>query len=158
MAADFSKAIVDRDQADLERFRQLDKKKFGDMTDEEQAEWLLGSKATYNASDMNRVGEFILDLASRLKTIAGISVDVSPKTNWAYTDIPSSEQLNRYISDLHELRSALKFNTADIPSSISNLTLFGANAIEQMCLDLNAVLINLDASGFFCDELFSDEI
>lgn len=158
MAADFSKAIVDRDQADLERFRQLDKKKFGDMTDEEQAEWLLGSKATYNASDMNRVGEFISDLASRLKTIAGISVDVSPKKDWAYTDIPSSDQLNRYISDLHELKSALKFNTADIPSSASNLTLLGANAIEQMCLDLNAVLINLDASGFFCDELFSREI
>ena len=27
MAADFNKAITNRDQADLERFRQLDKKK-----------------------------------------------------------------------------------------------------------------------------------
>lgn len=158
MAVDYTRAVTDRSQEDLERFRALDAKLFSAMTDEEKAKWLAGLKATYNFSDLNRVGEFVSDLASKLKTIAGISVDVSPKTNWTYTDIPSSDQLNRYISDLHELRSALKFNTADIPSSASNLTLFGANAIEQMCLDLNSVLLNLDASGFFCDELFSGEI
>lgn len=158
MALDYTRAVTDRSQEDLERFRELDAKLFSAMTEEEKAKWLAGLKATYNFSDLNRVGKFILDLADRLRKIAGISVTVSPKTDWAYTDIPTPEQLNRYISDLQELRSALKFNTADIPSSASNLTLFGANAIEQMCLDLNSVLSNLDASGFFCDELFSGEI
>lgn len=157
MAVDYSTAITDRSENDLRRFRELDTKRFSDMTVEEQAEWLAGSKATYNASDLNRVGGFILDLKEKLHDIAGITVDVAPKTDWVYSDIPTVMQLNRYISDLQLLKNSLIISTPDIPDTASNLTLSGANAIEQLCVNLNAALERMTQSGFFCDEIYSGE-
>ena len=45
--ADYSTAITDRSENDLRRFRELDNKRFTDMTPAERAEWLAGLKATY---------------------------------------------------------------------------------------------------------------
>ena len=157
MAVDYSTAITDRSENDLRRFRELDAKRFSGMTREEQTEWLAGLKATYNASDLNRVGGFVLDLAEKLHDIAGITVEVAPKTDWVYSDIPTSEQLNRYISDLQTLKNALIFDTPEIPDTVSNLTLNGANAIEELCVNLNAVLMRMQLAGFFCDEIYSGE-
>ena len=157
MAVDYSTAITDRSENDLRIFRQLDAKRFSDMTLAERAEWLAGSKATYNASDLNRVGGFILDLQEKLHDIAGISVNVAPKTDWVYSDIPTVVQLNRYILDLQTLKNSLIFTTPDIPDTAANLTLNGANAIEQLCVNLNAVLMRMQQSGFFCDEIYSGE-
>lgn len=158
MAIDYSTAITDRSELDLRRFRELDAKRFSDMTAAEQAEWLAGSKATYNVTDLNRVGGFILDLQEKLHDIAGITVDVAPKTDWVYSDIPTIAQLNRYISDLQTLKNSLIFNTPEIPDTVSNLTLNGANAIEQLCVNLNTVLMRMQISGFFCDEIYSGEL
>lgn len=157
MAVDYSTAITDRSENDLRRFLELDAKRFSDMTLAERAEWLAGLKATYNASDLNRVGGFILDLAEKLHDIAGITVHVNPKTNWVYSDIPTVAQLAKYISDLQSLKNSFVFNTPDIPDTASNLTLTGANAIEQMCVNLNAALTRLQQSGFYCDEIYSGE-
>lgn len=157
MAVDYKTAITDRSELDLMRFRELDAKRFNDMTPQEQAEWLAGSKAAYNASDLNRVGGFIADLANLLHDIAGISVDVEPKTDWAYSDIPTIAQLDRYISDLKQLRAALEIDTPDIPDSAAKLTLTGANAIEQLCVNLHAALMRMQHSGFYCNEIYSAE-
>lgn len=158
MAVDYGTAITDRSENDLMRFLELDAKRFFDMmTIEEQTEWLAGLKATYNASDLNRVGGFILDLAEKLHDIAGITVNVNPKTDWVYSDIPTARQLNKYISDLQSLKKSFVFDTPDIPNTASNLTLVGANAIEQMCVNLNAALTRLQQSGFYCDEIYSGE-
>lgn len=157
MAVDYNTAITDRSENDLRRFLELDAKRFTDMTLAEQAEWLAGLKATYNASDLNRVGSFILDLAEKLHEIAGITVNVNPKIDWVYSDIPTRGQLNKYISDLQSLKNSFVFDTPDIPNTASNLTLVGANAIEQMCVNLHAALTRLQQSGFYCDEIYSGE-
>lgn len=156
MAVDYSTAITDRQDADLLRFRELDAKRFSDMTAEEQAEWLAGSKATYNISDLNRVSGFIADLAEQLHNM-GTTVEVSPKTDWTRDDIPTAEQLTQYISDIKTLKNALAFNAPEIPETVYNLTLEGANAIEQLCVNLNQALANLAKTGFYCDELYSGE-
>ena len=155
--ADYSTAITDRSENDLRRFRELDAKRFIDMTLAERAEWLAGLKATYNASDLNRVGGFILDLAEKLHDVAGITVNVNPKTDWVYRDIPTREQLDKYIADLQTLKTSLQFDTPDLPNTASRLTLSGANAIEKLCVNLNAALMRVQQSGFFCDEIYSGE-
>ena len=157
MAVDYTTAITDRSENDLMRILELDAQRFVDMTLEEQTEWLAGLKATYNASDLNRVGGFILDLAEKLHDIAGITVDVAPKVDWNMTDIPTQAQLNKYISDIQTVKAALNFVSPEIPDTVSNLTLECANAIEQMCVNLNQALTRMEQSGFFCDELFSGE-
>lgn len=158
MAVDYNTAITDRSENDLRRFRELDAKRFNDMTQAEKIEWLAGLRATYNATDLNRVGGFILDLAEKLHDIAGITVNVNPKTDWVYSDIPTLVQLDKYISDLQSLKNSFVFNTPDIPTTASNLTINGANAIEELCVNLNAVLMRMQQSGFFCDEIYSGEI
>ncbi len=158
MAVDYRTAITDRSAADLARFRELDTKRFSDMTEEERIEWLQGSKATYNAADLNRVGEFVLDLKEQLHDHVGTTVAVNPKTDWVMADIPTIAQLNQYIQDIHTLRDALVFDTPAIPDTVYNLTLSGANAIEQLCVNLNAAISRLRQSGFFCDELYSGEV
>ena len=157
MAVDYKTAITDRSENDLRRFRELDAKRFSDMALAERSEWLAGLKATYNASDLNRVGGFIADLAELLHDIAGISVDVEPKTDWAYSDIPTIAQLGRYISDLKQLRAALEIDTPDIPDSAAKLTLADANAIEQLCVNLHAALMRMQQSGFYSNEIYSAE-
>lgn len=157
MAVDYSTAVTDRSENDLRRFRELDNKRFIDMTRAEKIEWLAGLKATYNATDLNRVCGFVLDLAEKLHDIAGITVNVNPKTDWVYSDIPTVVQLDKYISDLQSLKNSFVFNTPDVPNTASNLTLVEANAIEQMCVNLNAALTRLQQSGFYCDEIYSGE-
>lgn len=157
MTVDYETAVTDRSAADLARFRELDAKRFSDMTEAERAEWLQGSKAAYNAADLNRVGGFVLDLKEQLHEYVGTTVSVDPKTNWEITDIPTIARLNQYIQDIHTLRDALVFDTPEIPDTVYNLTLNGANAIEQLCVNLNAAIARLRQSGFFCDELYSGE-
>lgn len=161
MAVDYSTAITDRSDADLLRFRELDAKKFKDMSASERAEWLAGLKATYNASDLNRVGGFIADLQEQLHGI-GITVNVQPKTDWTMNNNLSkqelAEQLEQYIKDLHTLKGALEIDTPDIPDTMEKLTLTGANSIELLCVNLNRYIANISNSGAYCDEIFSGEV
>lgn len=98
--------ITDRTQSDVTRWRTLHDKGWVGMTADEKAEWSAGVRGAYNATDLNRVGEaieYIADLFSGF----GFPMDIMPKTDWTINDIPTSQDLEDYLSNVAAMRSMM---------------------------------------------------
>ena len=160
--------ITDRTQADEEHVEELPAKGYDAMSDAEKAEWDGEMKGAYDASDLNRVesavaylAELLVSLPIELKEYAaskGVAFDaffdvpydaaayaLTTKTDWAEVNIPTPEQMARYIENVKALRSALDYATSDLPGSMNNLTIDGANAIEKALKGLDEAISAFDA-------------
>lgn len=151
--------ITDRTTADVIRCESLTALGLSGMTSEERAEWLAGMPGSYNASDLNRVGNAVAYLADVL-TSRGYAVSVNPKTNWRILDNPTPDQLTSYLTDIRAIRAALAVlpTTPAAPTDIEDLTVEEANAIEQILLDIGTLLDNMAASWFYSGDLYSGEV
>ena len=160
--------ITDRTQPDEERVEELAAKGYYAMSDAEKAEWDGEMKGAYDASDLNRVESAVAYLAQllvllpiELKEYAaskGVAFDaffdvpydaaayvLTTKTDWDELDSPTPEQMARYIENVNALRSALDYATSDLPGSMDNLTIGGANAIEKALKGLDVAISAFDA-------------
>lgn len=151
--------ITDRTQEDVDRVRQLAQKGFGNMTADEKTEWLNGLKGAYNASDLNRVGAAVAYVAGRLKGY-GYAVSVSPRQDWQVSDIPTPESMTAYLADVAALRAALTVaaDTPEVPEDMERLTWQEANDIEQILLDVDALVTNMAAAWFYSGDLYAGEV
>ena len=113
----------------------------------------------YNASDLNRVGEAIRYLADELFA-RGYEIRVSPKTDWAESDIPLSSQMAHYLDDLRSIRETLSqpSTTPSLPESMAGLTYAGANDIESMLLLTNRLMEYMDSAYFYAGDLYAGEV
>ena len=184
--------ITDRTQGDEERVEELAAKGYGAMTAEEKAEWDGEMKGAYDASDLNRVesavaylAELLVSLPIELKEYAaskGVAFDaffdvpydaaayaLTTKTDWDELDSPTPEQMARYIENVKALRSALDYATSDLPGSMDNLTIDGANAIEKALNGLDVAIsafaaktkVNLDNTAsvwIYSGEIYASEV
>lgn len=116
------------------------------------------AKGTYNAADLNRVGEAMNYVADRLKA-AGYDPHISPKTDWKETDWPTPSDMERYLRDVSTLRGLLTQmeTTPDVPKSMEKLTHWTANDIEQILMDMNDTIARLKAAMFYAGEIYSGE-
>ena len=160
--------ITDRTQGDEERVEELAAKGYDAMTAEEKEEWDGEMNGAYDASDLNRVesavaylAELLVLLPRELKEYAaskGVAFDaffdvpydaaayaLTTKTDWAELDSPTPEQMARYIENVKALRSALDYATSDLPGSMDNLDIDGANAIEKALKGLDEAISAFDA-------------
>lgn len=153
------KLITDRTQADVDRVASLAQKGYAAMTDVEKTEWSAGLKGAYNATDLNRVGSAVNYVAGRLNA-QGYAVAVSPKIDWTMTDIPTPAQLTAYLADVATIRAALAVygTTPGIPADMEKLTYAEANDIEQILLDVDALITNMMAVWYYAGELYSGEV
>lgn len=137
MSFDISTLITDRTRADV--LNQTD-------------------KGFYNASDLNRVGAAVQYVAERF-TAQGYAVAVSSKTDWLASDIPTASELETYRQNIAALRALLAVmpTTPETPDSMAGLTYTEANDIEQILLDLDALLTNA-AAWYQSGELFAGEV
>lgn len=151
--------ITDRTQADVDRVRQLAQKGFGNMTADEKTEWLNGLKGAYNASDLNRVGAAVAYVAGRL-TGYGYAVSVDPRQDWQVSDVPTAGDMTAYLADVAALRAALTVaaGTPEVPEDMEQLTWQEANNIEQILLDVDALVTNMAAAWFYSGDLYAGEV
>lgn len=151
--------ITDRTQGDVDRVAYLAAKGWDGMTADEKSEWLMGLKGAYNATDLNRVGGAVNYVANRIHE-AGYTVDVSPKIDWSVSDIPTPAQMESYLSDVAAIRSALSVSSATppVPDDMIDLTYIEANNIEQILLDVNALIDNMIAAWVYCGEVYCGEV
>lgn len=151
--------ITDRTQRDVARVKALAKKGWAAMTEQERTEWLGEMKGAYNASDLNRVGQAISYIADLL-TGYGYSVQVSPKTDWTMSDIPTREQLEQYLANVAALRQALPVlpTTPEAPPDMEGLTWAEANDIEKILVDINHLITNMTAAWFYSGDLYAGEV
>lgn len=116
-------------------------------------------KGTYNAADLNRVGEAVRYISGRLLSI-GYSVSVNPKTDWAVNDIPRQSQIAAYFADLHALKNirTLPVIKPDIPSGGRKLSFAGANNIEQYLYNLGAAEESIRANYVYAGDVYGGEV
>lgn len=187
--------ITDRTAADVERAQYLnDLWVAGEFlgTDEEYVEWFSDMKGAYNASDLNRVesaveylAKVLRELAAGLKEYAAekdvgwdvifappfdpANINPETKTDWTEKDLPTPEDMERYLNNVELLRTALAFDTDELPASMDNLSIQGANAIERALKNLDSAIIlfrvdmqilidNTAASWFYSGEIYTGEV
>ena len=116
-------------------------------------------KGFYNASDLNRVGAAVEYIAGRF-TALGYDCPVTVKKDWLASDIPTASELETYRQNIATLRAliAVMPTTPKAPDSMAGLTYTEANSIEQILLDLDALLTNAAAAWYQSGELFAGEV
>ena len=151
--------VFDRKQADKDRIVYLGSLGWENMTDAEKEEFLNPGKGAYNYTDWNRVGLAVLQIASNLKS-AGNSVSVAAKTNWTMDDIPSTDQMEKYLSNIRAIRNALAVynSTPSVPSQMRKLTISKANDIERILFDVDTLTNNMNKSYVYSGEIYGGEL
>lgn len=130
------------------------------VTDRTQADVdARNAKGTYNASDLNRVGAAMNYVADRLRA-AGYDPNISPKTDWKDEDWVDPAAQAVYLGDLAELRKqfAMMASTPQVPADMDGLTYSGANDIEKILEDIDALLANIAAGWLYSGEIYSGEV
>lgn len=155
--------ITDRTQADVDRQLELNAKwkprsNVFAGTAAERAEWLAGTKGTYSADDLNRVGEAIAYIAGLLQE-AGYDVSVAPRTDWSNESWVTPAAARQLLADLAALRAAFpqKSGTAQVPQSMERMTVTEANDIEKVLKAVSTLLSNIMADWFYSGEVYSGE-
>lgn len=116
-------------------------------------------KGFYNASDLNRVGAAVEYIAGRF-TALGYACPVTVKKDWLPTDAPTASQMEAYRQNIVTLRSriAVMASTPEAPASMAGLNYVKANNIEQILLDLDALITNIINSWYFVGEVYAGEV
>ena len=151
--------ITDRTQADVDYAARLNAAGWDGMTEDERTQWNLGLKGTYNAADLNRVGNAVNYVAGRLEG-AGYSVPVDPKIDWIESDIPTESSMVRYLDDVETIRNTLTVlpDTPEVPEDMAGLTYEEANDIERILLAVDALITNMINAYFYSNEINCGEV
>lgn len=116
------------------------------------------AKGFYNASDLNRVGAAVAYIAGRF-TALGYACPMTVKKDWLTTDAPTASQMEAYRQNIVTLRGqiAVMQSTPNAPASMAGLNYVKANNIEQILLDLDALITNITKSWYISGELYAGE-
>lgn len=117
------------------------------------------AKGFYNATDLNRVGAAVEYVAERLQTL-GYDCPVRVKKDWSESDTPTASQIETYRQNIATLRRQIVVlrTTPETPETIRQLNYIRANNIEQILLDLDALIDKLIKSWCFSGELYAGEV
>lgn len=118
-----------------------------------------GDGTYYNATDLNRVGAAVEYVAGRFQAL-GYDFFVSVKKDWSESDTPTVSQMEVYRQNIATLRQqiAVMQSTPKTPETIRQLDYIRANNIEQILLDLDALIDKLIKSWYFSDEMYAGEV
>lgn len=183
--------VTDRTQTNVLRLKTLAAIGYANMTAAEREEWNTGIKGAYNANDLNRVETAVSALAATLRTMPNkirtyaesllvawenffeIPYDSSvlnlQTRSWSVGDIPTAEEMERYLDNVKALRGTFELAMEDLPDSMNRLTVDGANAIEKSLLLLSEEIDkyrtkrtqqinNTAAAWFYSGDLYANEV
>lgn len=115
------------------------------VTDRTAADAAAGNeKGRYTAVDLNRVGAVVQYLVRRLQA-TGMTISLSPKTDWAARDWVTPASAAAYLADVQTLRGALKLaeSVPQAPEDLEAFTYAEANNIELILLALEVHITNM---------------
>lgn len=101
----------------------------------------------YNVSDLNRV-ETATKLIGEYMNKAGYTVSIREKSTgqWTIKDIPTDMEMDRYLSNLINIRKQMNKIKEPLPSSMSTLTYEDANNIERLLKEVETTLTKMITS------------
>ena len=153
--------ITDRTAADVKRWQQLQSKGYANMTEAEKTEWNSGMKGAYNVTDLNRVGNALKYIKKRLSDAGYIAgYDVTDKTDWKASDIPTTAEFDMYINSFRVIRNALtqRRGTPNAPTRSDGIDYQTANDIERILIESEYLLNQLQAMYHYYGDLYCGEI
>lgn len=138
--------VTDRTRADAERVLELCTRGYDNWTAAERTWWATTRclRGSYDDRDLNRVGTAVQWLAGELRR-RGYIADTSPKTDWTKADAPVQSQMETYLANVERVRVAQGLYLTEIPGTMDSLNVDGANAIEQVLVEVDAVFPNYSA-------------
>ena len=152
----FDRTVADRDGA-LAIGKKINE---GKATPQELSQWLsTAQKGSYNASDLNRIGQAMSYLAGLFRSY-GYIIEVTGKADWDVRGIPTLAQLDTYISDLKALRGivAMLPTTPTAPDTMERMDYITANAIEKILFDIDDTLDRMRRGWFYSGEIYAGEV
>lgn len=152
--------ITDRTTADVSRWRELRDKGWANMTDAERAEWLTPMRGAYNAADLNRVGAALNYVRDKLTEYGYLCENAfDARVDWGTSEIPTQEDLTKYLGYVSTVRRAFaRFPTTPAAPVTGRLNYRDANDIEQIVLDVGALLNNMVSAWYFSGDLYCGEL
>lgn len=89
------------------------------------------------------------DATVRFKGADIFVADTRDDSTWYESDTPTPSQMSLYLANIASVRSVLSLlsSTPSVPTSMSNLTVQEANAIEQILFDVEKVIYQV-VNGF----------
>lgn len=150
---------ADRTQFDVDRVNNLAKKGWANMTAEERAEWEVGLKGAYNCTDLNRVQSAVRYLQDKFANV-GYFVELSDPRTWTVQDTPTQTEMAEYLADVRAIRGVITLfnNTPQVPDTMVGFNYIKANHIEQILLDVDALLTNMVSSFVYSGEFYGGEL
>ena len=117
------------------------------------------AKGFYNATDLNLVGAAVEYVAGRFQAL-GYVCPVSVKKDWSESESTTASLMETYRQNIATLRRqiAVMQSTPETPETIRQLDYIRANNIEQILLDLDALINKLIKSWYFSGELYAGEV
>lgn len=108
------------------------------------------TKGAYNYTDLNRVERAVKMLGKAL------SLDLETKTDWTMYDIPTGEDMYRYLDNVRKLRkaSAALGLQPSVPDSMRYLDYSMANDIERVLFNVENTFNGL----MWCGDVFCGEV
>lgn len=99
-------------------------------------------KGAYNNADMNRVENntgYLSVILNSLRYYTSMII----KDDWERVDIPNLSDAERYLNNIQILIDAFYVlsSTPTLPDDLNNFSFEEANAIEQILLDINSIMI-----------------
>lgn len=151
--------ITNRTAEDVERWRVLRNKGWSALTDEEKAEWLSSLKGSYNYLDMNRVESFVRYLTDRLNANGYLFHPIT-KSDWQVSDLPTKADIDRYFGNVARIRELLAvYETTPLaPTTSKKFDYHDANNLEQILVDVEDLIVKIEQSWFYSNDVFCGEV
>ena len=151
--------ITDRTAEDVAKWKRLHDKGWGAMTPDERAEWTQGMKGVYKHTDMNRVENAVVELATRFAQ-RGTVLSLTTKTDWTRTGWPTKADMTRYFGNVEALRQAtgVPLNAPSTPTTALRFDYEKANDLEKILLAVERWLDSVEESAYYSGELYSGEV
>lgn len=153
--------ITDRTLSDVEYVEQLTLAvKNGTATEAQVQEFLsVPQKGAYTWEDMNRVEAAVRYVSDRLNAL-GYDNTLVTVEDWEISDTPNEADMNRYFSNVAQIRAAVSVftTTPEAPQSVIGFDVFKANDLEKILIDVDRVLDHIQCSAFYLGDLYLGEV
>lgn len=104
------------------------------------------NRGAYNYTDLNRVENKVKELNELLIADGYMSQTLTTKLDWALTDKFSSSDMQRYLNNIQEIRTALTSLTSTpyTPTTMNYMSFETANNIEKILVDIEMLIRGME--------------
>lgn len=150
--------ITDRTKTDADYAERLYGSLWGNLTEQEKADFEAGLKGAYKHTDLNRVGTALITIRDRLRTHC-IDVPAEVREDYVADEVLDKAVMDDYIESANAVYASVPHSAPRPPGGINDLDYEGANNIEKVIIAVDDVLESREVGWIYADqELFAGDM